>query len=109
MWLAAVEGTRVVFALVEAHFFSRTYTSPSPPPPPPPSPNPTTEDRIGRFEEMRADMMVMIREMRASSSVAGPSQPTASSTAPAQPTIHPQPPNDDEMGERVCKSIPFLI
>ncbi|KAL0416243.1 UNVERIFIED_CONTAM: hypothetical protein Slati_3456200 [Sesamum latifolium] len=34
----------------------------------------------------------------ASSSVAGPSQPTASSTAPTQPTIDPQLPNDDEMG-----------
>ncbi|KAL0458727.1 UNVERIFIED_CONTAM: hypothetical protein Slati_0499900 [Sesamum latifolium] len=78
----------------EAHFSSRTYTSPSPPPPP----NPTQEDRIGYLEVMMADMMVMIRKMRASSSVAEPSQPTASSTAPTQLTIDPQPPNDEEIG-----------
>ncbi|KAL0434255.1 UNVERIFIED_CONTAM: hypothetical protein Slati_2759800 [Sesamum latifolium] len=97
MWLDAVGGKNkgCVFDLSSvAHFSSRTYTSPPPPPPP----NPAQEDRIGNLEVMMADMMVMIREIRFSSSVAGPSQPAASSTTSAQPTINPQPPNDDEMG-----------
>ncbi|KAL0401889.1 UNVERIFIED_CONTAM: hypothetical protein Slati_4218800 [Sesamum latifolium] len=58
-----------VFSLgSEAHVSSRTYTSPLPPPPIPPwpQPNPTMEDRIGRLD------IAMMREMRASSSIAGP-------------------------------------
>ncbi|KAL0439577.1 UNVERIFIED_CONTAM: hypothetical protein Slati_2440700 [Sesamum latifolium] len=97
MWVAAIGGKNKgrVFGLdFESHFSNRTYT----PPPPPPPPNPAQEDLLGRLEVMMADMMVMIREMRVSSSVAGPSQPIASSTALTQPTIDPQPPNDDEMG-----------
>ncbi|KAL0417096.1 UNVERIFIED_CONTAM: hypothetical protein Slati_3541500 [Sesamum latifolium] len=57
------------------------------------------EDRIDRLEEMMANMMVIMREMRASSSIAGPSQPTASSTVLAWPPIEPQPLHDDEMGD----------
>ncbi|KAL0423592.1 UNVERIFIED_CONTAM: hypothetical protein Sradi_0894000 [Sesamum radiatum] len=59
------------------------------------------EDRFGCHEEMMADMMVMMQEMHANSSIAGPSQPTASSTCPTQPPespTDPQPSNDDEMG-----------
>ncbi|KAL0406278.1 UNVERIFIED_CONTAM: hypothetical protein Slati_3941700 [Sesamum latifolium] len=84
MWLAAVGGKnkgRVFGIGSEAHFSSWTYTSPSPLPPP----NPAQEDRIGSLEVMMA-------------SIGGQSQPTASSTAPAQPPIDPKPPNDDEIG-----------
>ncbi|KAL0456499.1 UNVERIFIED_CONTAM: hypothetical protein Slati_0989100 [Sesamum latifolium] len=84
MRLAAVGGknkSRVFGLGSEAHFSSRTYTSP--------------------LEEMMADMTVMMREMWASSSTATPSQPTASSgrpsTASTAPT-DPQPPNYNEMG-----------
>ncbi|KAL0376288.1 UNVERIFIED_CONTAM: Retrovirus-related Pol polyprotein from transposon TNT 1-94 [Sesamum calycinum] len=82
----------------EAHFSSRTYTSPPIPPSLPPPSNPAVKDRIGRLEEMMADMMVMMREMQASSSTTGPSQSTVSSTAPAQPPTDTYPPNNDEMG-----------
>ncbi|KAL0445306.1 UNVERIFIED_CONTAM: hypothetical protein Slati_2253400 [Sesamum latifolium] len=54
----------------------------------PPS-NPAVGNCIGRLEEMMADMMVMMQEIRASSSTIGPSQPTASSTGPAQPPTDP--------------------
>ncbi|KAL0295935.1 UNVERIFIED_CONTAM: hypothetical protein Sradi_6645600 [Sesamum radiatum] len=59
------------------------------------------EDSIGRLEEMMADIMAMMREMWLRSSTAGPSQPTAFSTGPAQPPqppTDPQPPNNGEMG-----------
>ncbi|KAL0394698.1 UNVERIFIED_CONTAM: hypothetical protein Slati_4436000 [Sesamum latifolium] len=90
-WLQSGARTRALYSAL-------VLRPTSPPPPPPPPPNPTLEDPIGRLEEMMVDMMVMMWEMRASSSTGGPSQPTASSTAPAQPPTDPQPPNDDEMG-----------
>ncbi|KAL0420404.1 UNVERIFIED_CONTAM: hypothetical protein Slati_3063300 [Sesamum latifolium] len=46
------------------------------------------EDRMTRLEGIVTDMMVMMREMQATST-AGPSQLTASSAAPVPP---PQPP-----------------
>ncbi|KAL0443931.1 UNVERIFIED_CONTAM: hypothetical protein Slati_2115800 [Sesamum latifolium] len=77
---------------------NETYTSPSPHPPSPPSSqaNPAVEDRIDHLEEMMVDIMAIMREMRASSTV-GSSQPTASTTAPAQPPTDPQAPNDEKM------------
>ncbi|KAL0320316.1 UNVERIFIED_CONTAM: hypothetical protein Sradi_5293100 [Sesamum radiatum] len=59
-------------------------------------PGPSNLKRL--IEEQMTDMMVMMREMQTSSSIVGLSQPTTFSTTPAQPTIDPQPPNDDEMG-----------
>ncbi|KAL0288725.1 UNVERIFIED_CONTAM: hypothetical protein Sangu_2644700 [Sesamum angustifolium] len=98
MWLATIGGNNkgCVFRLgSEAHFSSQTYTSLSPPLPtplqPPPPQNPNVEDRIARLDEMMDDMMAIMREMEASSSTFGPSQPTTSSTSIVQP---PQPPTD---------------
>ncbi|KAL0409546.1 UNVERIFIED_CONTAM: hypothetical protein Sradi_1889000 [Sesamum radiatum] len=77
LWLAALEGKNKghVFDLsCKAHVSSQTYTSPSPLPPTPPQPNPAMEDHIGRLETMMVEMMSMMREIRASSSTAEPSQ-----------------------------------
>ncbi|KAL0294460.1 UNVERIFIED_CONTAM: hypothetical protein Scaly_3121300 [Sesamum calycinum] len=56
----------------ETHFSSRAYTSLLLPPPtlPPPPLNLAVEDRIGRLKEMMANMIIMMREIRASSSIA---------------------------------------
>ncbi|KAL2243491.1 UNVERIFIED_CONTAM: hypothetical protein Sindi_0467100 [Sesamum indicum] len=73
VWLAAAVGKnkdRVFVLGFEAHIFSRTFTSPSPPPSP--QLNPTMEDRINLLETMMADMMAMIRKMRATSSTDPP-------------------------------------
>ncbi|KAL2242539.1 UNVERIFIED_CONTAM: hypothetical protein Sindi_0371900 [Sesamum indicum] len=53
----------------ETHVSNRTFTS-SPLTPTPPSPNPAMKERISCLETMMADMMTMMREMRASSSTA---------------------------------------
>ncbi|KAL0295368.1 UNVERIFIED_CONTAM: hypothetical protein Scaly_3105200 [Sesamum calycinum] len=100
MWLVAVGArTTTVYSVSVLRPTSLAgYTSPPIPPSLPPPSNPAVKDRIGRLEEMMADLMVMMREMQASSSTTGPSQSTVSSTAPAQPPTDTYPPNNDEMG-----------
>ncbi|KAL2249489.1 UNVERIFIED_CONTAM: hypothetical protein Sindi_2422600 [Sesamum indicum] len=73
MWLSVVGGKnkgRVFDHDFMAHVSGRTFTSPSPSPPPPTTTDPAMEDCIGLLETMMADMMAMMREMRASSSTA---------------------------------------
>ncbi|KAK4406461.1 hypothetical protein Sango_0652600 [Sesamum angolense] len=75
MWLAAARGKvkgRVFGLNSETYFSSRTYTSLLSPPPTLPQPplNSAVEDRIGRLKEMMANMIVIMREIRASSSIA---------------------------------------
>ncbi|KAL0291347.1 UNVERIFIED_CONTAM: hypothetical protein Sangu_2535200 [Sesamum angustifolium] len=58
---------------------------------------PNHEDRMIQLETMMVDMMAMMREMQASSLTTGPSQPTASTSALAQPSIDSLAPNEDDM------------